>query len=354
MTHFDTKSLGFNDLEGITYNPVNGTLYIVSTKGTDQYMGEVTLTGTLLQAYNLSLMGSAGNIRSDVALAPGSQNPGTNNIYIASRGVDNDSNRNENDGRIWEISLGGGGGGSPTPSRTPTLTSTPGPSPTPTNTPQVTDLIFADGFESADFSAWTANKTDVGDLSVGPAAVLKGTYGMQAVIDDTTTIFVTDDTPSAEPRYRARFYFDPNSISMASGDSHFIFIAYNGTSTALARIEFNMSAGQYFLRARILNDAGSWLNTAWFPISDAAAPGWKLTGALPRPRGPTTEASPSGSTACSGPISPMWTTTRAAWTGPGWGPSPAWMPARSAPITSMPSSPAARTTSDRKPNLLQP
>ena len=250
MTHFDTKSLGFNDLEGNHYNPVNGTLYIVSTKGTDQYMGEVTLTGTLLRAYNLSLMGSAGNIRSDVALAPGGQNPGTNNIYIASRGVDNDSNRNENDGRIWEISLGGGGGGSPTPSRTPTLTSTPGPSPTPTNTPQVTDLIFADGFESADFSAWTANKTDVGDLSVGPAAVLKGTYGMQAVIDDTTTIFVTDDTPSAEPRTGA-FLLRPQLHQHGKREFALrFFIAYNGTSTALARIEFNMSAGQYFLRAR--------------------------------------------------------------------------------------------------------
>ena len=35
---------------------------------------------------------------------------------------------------------------------------------------------------------------------------------MQAVIDDTNTIYLTSDHPNAEPRYRARFYFDPNSI----------------------------------------------------------------------------------------------------------------------------------------------
>ena len=291
MTHFDTAHLGFNDLEGITYNPANGTLYIVSTKGTDRYLGEVTLSGTLLRAYDLSFMGSAGNIRSDVAIAPASQNPAIQNIYIASRGVDNNSNRNENDGRIWEISLSGGsGGGSPTPSHTPTLTSTPtlthtptltqtpGPSPTstltptPTNTPEVSDLIFADGFESGSFSAWTANKTDSGDLSVTTAAALQGGQGMSAVIDDSNTIFVTDDTPNGEPRYRARFYLDPNSISMASGNRFFLFNAFMGTSTAVMRVEMQFASGQYQLRANVLNNSGTWTSTAWFPISDAPHP----------------------------------------------------------------------------------
>jgi hypothetical protein len=91
---------------------------------------------------------------------------------------------------------------------------------------------------------------------------------MQAVIDDTTSIFVTDDTPNAEPRYRARFYFDPNSISMANGDTHFLLNALMGTSTAVGRVEFQYSGG-YQLRARTLTDGGSWVSTAWFPITDA-------------------------------------------------------------------------------------
>src|SRR5687767_11265770 len=118
MTHFDTAALGFADMEALGYNANNGTLFIASPKPSDRYLGEVTTTGALLRAYDLSLMGTAGNIRSDVTYAPGSQNPGVKSIYIASRGVDNDSSRLENDGKIWEISLGG----------TPTTPPTPVPS----------------------------------------------------------------------------------------------------------------------------------------------------------------------------------------------------------------------------------
>ena len=68
---------------------------------------------------------------------------------------------------------------------------------------------------------------------------------MQAVIDDANAIYVTDDSPNAEPRYRARFYFDPNSIPMASGDAHYIFKGFMGTSTEVLRVEFRQSAGAY-------------------------------------------------------------------------------------------------------------
>ena len=131
MTHWDTAALGFADTEGIGFNHDAGTLFVVSTKRTDQYLGEFSTSGTLLQAYDLSFMPDVGNIRSDVTYAPGSQNPSVKNIYIASRGVDNDTNPNENDGQIWEVNIGG----TPGPTNTPTKTNTPGPSPTHTNTP---------------------------------------------------------------------------------------------------------------------------------------------------------------------------------------------------------------------------
>ncbi|MEO7839299.1 MAG: hypothetical protein ABIU06_08115, partial [Anaerolineales bacterium] len=297
MTHFDTTVLGFSDMESLGYNADSNTLFLASPKPTERYLGETTPTGTLLRAYDLSLMGSAGNIRSDVAYAPGSQNPGIKNIYIASRGVDNNDNRNENDGKVWEINISGSGGSNTfTPSRTPTKTNTPtitptlgatftptrtptptltftatntptiGPSSTPTHTPtptltftptntsSVSDLIFADGFELGGLSTWTSNANDLGDLSVSPSAALVGTQGMQAVIDDANTIYVTDDSPNAEPRYRARFYFDPNSITMASGDAHFIFKGFAGTSTDVFQVEFRNSSGAYQIRGKLLND----------------------------------------------------------------------------------------------------
>ena len=162
----------------------------------------------------------------------------------------------------------------PTGTATHTDTPTPGPSPTPTDTPtptntaSVSDLIFADGFESGNLSAWTSNTNDLGDLSVRSAAALVGSQGMQAVIDDANTIYVTDDQPATEPRYRARFYFDPNSIPMASGDAHYIFKGFVGTSTEVLRMEFRQSVGAYQVRASLLDDGTTWINTSWFTISD--------------------------------------------------------------------------------------
>ena len=142
--------------------------------------------------------------------------------------------------------------------------------PTPTATPGLPDLIFADSFEAGDLFAWSSSSTDLGDLSVRTTAALVGSQGLQAVIDDTNPIYVTDDSPNAEPRYRARFYFDPNSITMASGDAHYIFRAFTGTSTVVLRMEFRNSSGTYQLRAGLVNDSSAWLNTAWFNISDAS------------------------------------------------------------------------------------
>jgi len=158
-----------------------------------------------------------------------------------------------------------------TPTSTPTPTNTPTPSntPTPTNTSSVSDVIFANGFESGDLLAWTSNANDLGDLSVSASAALVGTQGMQAVIDDVNTIYVTDDTPNAEPRYRARFYFDPNSIPMLSGNAHYIFKAFMGASMEVLRVEFRQLSGAYQLRAALLLDDGTtWVSSNWFTIGD--------------------------------------------------------------------------------------
>ncbi|HLO32810.1 MAG TPA: hypothetical protein VK249_26940 [Anaerolineales bacterium] len=131
LTHFDTSALGFQDLEGVGYNPDRGTLFIVSTQSSDSYLGELTVDGTLLYAYNLSYLG--GNPRSSVTYAPSSQNSSLKNIYIASRGVDNGANPNENDGKVWEISLGGS-----QVTVTPNLTQSPTSTQTRTSTPTIT------------------------------------------------------------------------------------------------------------------------------------------------------------------------------------------------------------------------
>ena len=93
---------------------------------------------------------------------------------------------------------------------------------------------------------------------------------MQGVIDDTDVIFVQDDNPNAEPRYRARFYFDPNALTMAKGNAHLLLRGYSGTSTVALRVEFAFNSGAYQVRAALLNDGSTWTNTSYVTISDAA------------------------------------------------------------------------------------
>ncbi len=155
-----------------------------------------------------------------------------------------------------------------TPSTVASATSTSVP---PSSTPiqSGADLIFASGFESGNLSDWSANANGSGDLSVSPAAALSGASGLQAVINDNNALSVTSDHPNAEPRYRLRFYFDPNSIAMANGDSHIIVRGYGGGSTIVLRVEFGFSNGAYRIRAGLLNDGSTWTETNWVTVSDA-------------------------------------------------------------------------------------
>jgi hypothetical protein len=156
---------------------------------------------------------------------------------------------------------------------TPTFISTHTATITETVTPiasrtAVADLIFADAFESGDLSAWSSNRTDGGALSVSSAAALTGRYGLQAVINDNNAIYVRDDSPNAETHYRARFYFNPNSISMANNNAHYLFYGYADASTVVLRIEFRFFKGNYQLRAALRNDSNSWKRGSWFTIAD--------------------------------------------------------------------------------------
>ncbi|MCC6457458.1 MAG: hypothetical protein IT328_21055 [Caldilineaceae bacterium] len=139
--------------------------------------------------------------------------------------------------------------------------------------PQPADLIFADGFENDDFSLspWSCAITDGGNLSMEGEASLSpiGGIGLLAVINDNHALYVCDNSPSAEPRYHVRFYFDPNTIAMANGNVHPIFYGYSGTSRVVLRAEFRFSSGRYQLRSALLNDGTTWRNSSWFNISDA-------------------------------------------------------------------------------------
>jgi RHS repeat-associated protein len=133
------------------------------------------------------------------------------------------------------------------------------------------EALFANDFESGNLSYWTSN---TGTPTVSTAASLApvGTQGMAITLASATTAkYVTDDTPTSEKRYRARFYFDPNTITMANSTAHYIFYGYTGTSTVVLRVEFSyLTASGYRLRVAMSNDSTTFTNSNWVNITDAA------------------------------------------------------------------------------------
>ena len=140
---------------------------------------------------------------------------------------------------------------------------------------QVSDFIFGDGFESGTLSAWSAVSTGGGDLSVSAAAALDSTsFGLSVVVNDTTGLYVEDDTPQDENRYRARFLFDPNDFDPGEAEGHLrtrIFIAFEeNPSRRLMAVVLKRQSGAYSLMARARRDDGTQSDTGFFPITGAS------------------------------------------------------------------------------------
>jgi hypothetical protein len=133
------------------------------------------------------------------------------------------------------------------------------------------DLIFADDFESGDTSRWSAAMTDGGDLTVSGAAALGGTLsGLQGVVDDAAGIFVVDESPLNEDRYRARFYFDTNGFDPGEAQGRFrtrlLLVLEEAPVRRLAAVVLRRQLGAYSLMGRARRDDNSQANTGFFAI----------------------------------------------------------------------------------------
>ena len=104
------------------------------------------------------------------------------------------------------------------------------------------------------------------------AAMKLTTLGLQGLVDDTSAIWVQDDSPNDEPRYRARFYLDTNGFDPGEALGHRrtrTFIAFSENPTRrVAAIVLRRIDGLYSVSARVRLDDNSQADTAFFPISD--------------------------------------------------------------------------------------
>jgi hypothetical protein len=120
---------------------------------------------------------------------------------------------------------------------------------------------------------WSSSSTDGGDLSISPLASLKlSTAGLQGVVDDTVGLFVQDDRPQDERRYRARFYFDPNGFDPGEAQLHLrtrIFLAFSEAPTRrVAAIVLRRRDGEFSIRGRARLDDNTQAETPFIPITD--------------------------------------------------------------------------------------
>jgi hypothetical protein len=81
------------------------------------------------------------------------------------------------------------------------------------------------------------------------------------------SIYVTDWSPFDEMSYRARFYFDPKTITMANNNAHYLLYALNRDDVLVARLELRRYNNTYQARAGVVNNNTSWSNSAWFTLT---------------------------------------------------------------------------------------
>jgi hypothetical protein len=133
-------------------------------------------------------------------------------------------------------------------------------------------FIFADGFETGNFAAWTQS---TGPVTVTSAAAILGNFGMATTLDSAVNGYVANGTLGIEEDadheaiYSVRFRFDPNGADTA-GSQHAIFAAEDVSGTTIFAIEYrHIQSGPnaYEARAWALDEDVRRF-TAWYPLRD--------------------------------------------------------------------------------------
>jgi arylsulfatase A-like enzyme len=129
--------------------------------------------------------------------------------------------------------------------------------------------LFSSTFEcgSADLAKWSAHSPT--NVTVAAAAALGGTaFGLKVDVVNSQPANVQSDEPTAEGKYHARFYFDPNDFypgpgnPQASppkpGEVYLFFAAENGPRRLIA-VTLRKPGDNYrvLVRARLENENGS-------------------------------------------------------------------------------------------------
>lgn len=133
-------------------------------------------------------------------------------------------------------------------------------------------LVLTDDFEAG--LHWDATSQSGTFVRTGTTNPLLGHESLEVEVNPNWNGpnlpwgYVRDYLPSQTARYRARFYFSPQFISMAEGNLHGIFVLQSGVPpySGVAKIQLRKSGGLFQVRLRAFQDNASTLDGAWRTI----------------------------------------------------------------------------------------
>ena len=212
VTHFDVRQYGATNIEGLASDPARNTL-LVGNRPTEMIY-EVTKAGALVRTIDAS--GIPGmSVVSGLGWAPASDNSGRTDYWIVDRAVDNGPNPNENDGKIFEISVPGS-------DALPTLTSF-----TPTSGPVGTSVTITGtnftGATSVTFNGVSATTFNVGSATkitaTVPAGATTGPIKVATPVGSATSTsnFTVSTTHARSVTLRLRKHLVARGVVSASG-----------------------------------------------------------------------------------------------------------------------------------------
>jgi hypothetical protein len=171
---------GLRDAEGIGYDSARHSLVVLDTGTKTPY--EIDTSGTLLRTIDISAASPKGG--GDVAVAPASNGRGTS-YWVVLRGENNEGNPKENDGKVYEMTIGSGSSNRPP---AVTITSPPDGS---TYAPGTTVGFTAtasdpdDGTLTSEIDWESSIDGDIGSGGSASAVLSSGTHEITASVDDT-------------------------------------------------------------------------------------------------------------------------------------------------------------------------
>jgi hypothetical protein len=92
---------------------------------------------------------------------------------------------------------------------------------------------------------------------------------MGVIITGRTPAYVIDLLPDGETRLRARFYINPNTMTLPNNNPISIYTAYNTSAQATITVQIRYSGKAFQLRSGLLSDINIWNYTTWLTINIA-------------------------------------------------------------------------------------